>query len=66
MVAAGVAADVARLLTGLLVDIRDGRGADVSDGVERALGRPPTSFKDFVAEAGAAGYWSCPATDSPA
>ncbi|MEV0977857.1 SDR family oxidoreductase [Streptomyces sp. NPDC049915] len=66
MVAEGVPADVARLLTGLLVDIRDGRGADVSDGVERALGRPPTSFKDFVAEAAAAGCWSRPATDSPA
>ncbi|MGW2748391.1 hypothetical protein [Streptomyces sp. NPDC001450] len=58
MVAEGVPADVARLLTGQLVDIRDGRGAGVSEGVERALGRPPRSFEDFVAEAAAAGRWS--------
>jgi len=58
MVAEGAPADVARLLTGLLVDIRDGRGAGVSDGVERALGRPPRSFKEFVAEAATAGRWS--------
>jgi hypothetical protein len=40
---------VANLLTGLLVDLRDGRGADPADGVQRALGRPPRSFEDFVA-----------------
>ncbi|MFF2149421.1 hypothetical protein [Kitasatospora sp. NPDC058190] len=58
MVHEGVPADTARLLTGLLVDIRDGRGPDVSDGVEQALGRPPRSFEDYVAEAAAAGHWS--------
>ncbi|WP_284742232.1 NmrA family transcriptional regulator [Amycolatopsis sp. RTGN1] len=45
----GVPLPVARLLTGLLTDLRDGRGADLGDGVERALGRPPRSFEDFVA-----------------
>ena len=45
----GVPLPVARLLTGLLTDLRDGRGADLADGVERALGRPPRSFEDFVA-----------------
>jgi uncharacterized protein YbjT (DUF2867 family) len=58
MVAAGAPAAVARLLTGLLVDIREGRGEGVCDGVERALGRPPRSFDDYVAEAAAAGCWS--------
>lgn len=58
MVAEGAPTGVARLLTGLLVDIRDGRGAEVSDGVERALGRPPRPFEDYVAEAAAAGRWS--------
>ncbi|MFJ9847343.1 hypothetical protein ACIRYZ_44375 [Kitasatospora sp. NPDC101155] len=58
MVHEGVPADTARLLTGLLVDIRDGRGQDVSDGVEQALGRPPRSFEDYVVEAAAAGHWS--------
>ncbi|WP_329048979.1 NAD(P)H-binding protein [Amycolatopsis sp. NBC_01488] len=48
-IAYGVPENVARLLTGLLADLRDGRGADVADGVERALGRPPRSFEDFAA-----------------
>ncbi|MFB4304364.1 NAD(P)H-binding protein [Actinomadura sp. NTSP31] len=56
-IAAGVPAEAARLLTGLLVDIRDGHGAEISDGVERALGRTPRTFEDFVAEAAAAGHW---------
>ncbi len=45
----GVPENVANLLTGLLVDLRDGRGAELADGVQRALGRPPRSFEDFVA-----------------
>ncbi len=57
-VADGVPADVARLLSGLLVAIRDGRGAAVSDGVERALGRPARRFEDYVAKTAAAGHWN--------
>jgi uncharacterized protein YbjT (DUF2867 family) len=45
----GVPRTVARLLTGLLDDLREGRGADLGDGVERALHRPSRSFEDFVA-----------------
>ncbi|MFF4616072.1 NAD(P)H-binding protein [Nonomuraea jabiensis] len=56
-VAHGVPADVARLLTGLFVAIRDGRGSPVSDGVARALRRPPRRFEDYVAETAAAGHW---------
>ncbi len=48
-VAHGVPPQVARLLTGLLADLREGRGADLGDGVERALGRPARSFEDFAA-----------------
>ncbi|MFD8394665.1 NAD(P)H-binding protein [Streptomyces sp. NPDC059680] len=54
----GVPADVARLLTGLLVNVRAGRGATVADGVERALGRPPRPFEDYVTETAAAGHWT--------
>ncbi|AOR36483.1 NmrA family transcriptional regulator [Streptomyces fodineus] len=54
----GVPSDVARLLTGLLVAVRSGRGAVVGDGVERALGRPPRSFEDYVTETAAAGHWT--------
>jgi hypothetical protein len=47
----------ARRLADLLVDVREGRGAEVSDGVEQALGRPARPFEAFVAEAAAAGRW---------
>jgi uncharacterized protein YbjT (DUF2867 family) len=57
-VANGVSPKVAHLLTGLLVAIRDGSGAALTDGVERALGRPPTSFEDFVARTASAGHWN--------
>jgi uncharacterized protein YbjT (DUF2867 family) len=54
----GVHPDAARMLAGLLADIRDDRQATVSDGVERALGRPARPFEDYVAEAAAAGHWN--------
>lgn len=56
-VAAGTPLDVAQLLTGLLVAIAEGSGAAVSDGVRRALGRPPRTFESFVTEAAGAGRW---------
>ncbi|QKV90658.1 hypothetical protein HUT19_01865 [Streptomyces sp. NA02950] len=55
---AGVAPDVARLLTELLVAIGNGSGAALSDGVERALGRPPRTFEAFVTHTAAAGRWN--------
>jgi uncharacterized protein YbjT (DUF2867 family) len=57
-VAGGVPPDVARLLTGILVAIRDGQAAALSDGVERALGRPARPFEDYVAKTAAAGHWN--------
>ncbi|MFD0686821.1 NmrA family NAD(P)-binding protein [Actinomadura fibrosa] len=58
-VANGVPLDVARLLTDILVDIRNGGlGTAVTDDVQRALGRPAKPFEDFVAEAAAAGAWT--------
>jgi uncharacterized protein YbjT (DUF2867 family) len=60
-VANGVPPDVARLLADLYVAIRDGRDAALSDGVERALGRPPRRFEDYVTDTAAAGHWSRPA-----
>ncbi|WP_310717172.1 NAD(P)H-binding protein [Streptomyces lydicus] len=57
-VAAGAAPDVARLLTDLLVSIASGSGAALSDGVERALGRPPRAFETFVTETASAGHWN--------
>ncbi|MFF3911934.1 NAD(P)H-binding protein [Streptomyces sp. NPDC001852] len=57
-VAAGASPDVARLLTELLVALRNGSGAALSDGVERALGRPPRTFETFVTGTAAAGHWN--------
>ncbi|HEV2638740.1 MAG TPA: NAD(P)H-binding protein [Actinocrinis sp.] len=57
-IAYGIRPDVARLLTGLLVAIRDGAGAELSDGVHRALGRPARRFEDYVAETAATGRWN--------
>ncbi|MFE2161861.1 hypothetical protein ACFW9M_29150 [Streptomyces lydicus] len=57
-VAAGAAPDVARLLTELLVSLANGSGAALSDGVERALGRPPRAFETFVTETATAGHWN--------
>ncbi|HEU0195013.1 MAG TPA: NAD(P)H-binding protein, partial [Gaiellales bacterium] len=57
-IAEGVPPDAARMVAGLFTSIRDGRGAALSDGVERALGRPPRPFEDYVAEAAAAGHWN--------
>ncbi|MFG2693468.1 hypothetical protein [Kitasatospora sp. NPDC048407] len=55
--AAGAPADAA-LFTGLLVDLRDGRGTTVSDGVRQALGRPPRSFEQFATEAASTDCWA--------
>ncbi|MFC4054764.1 NAD(P)H-binding protein [Actinomadura syzygii] len=57
-VAAGLPANAAQLLAGLLTSVRDGGAAAVSDGVEKALGRPPRRFEDYVTETAAAGTWT--------
>ncbi|MEU6090890.1 NAD(P)H-binding protein [Streptomyces sp. NPDC047085] len=57
-VAVGASPDVARFLTRLLVAIGNGSEAAISDGVERALGRPPRTFETFVTETAAAGHWN--------
>ncbi len=36
----------------------DGRNADTTDGVQRALGRPARDFADYARETAAAGVWS--------
>ncbi|WP_203993264.1 NmrA family NAD(P)-binding protein [Virgisporangium aurantiacum] len=56
-VASGVPPVVAEILTGVYRDIRAGHGADLADGVERALGRPAGSFEDYVTRAASAKAW---------
>jgi uncharacterized protein YbjT (DUF2867 family) len=57
-VANGIPPDIARLLTGLLVAIRDGSAPEANDGVERALGRAAKPFEDYVTETAATGLWN--------
>jgi uncharacterized protein YbjT (DUF2867 family) len=57
-IADGVPADVAEQMTGLYTAIRDGKAADVVDGVQCALGRGPRTFEDYVSAAAAAGAWN--------
>ena len=47
---------VADVFTAIARETLDGRNAHVTDGVERALGRAPTSFAAFAQKA--AGAWS--------
>ena len=56
-----VPADDVKMLTGVFSEIAgvlDGRNAYLSDGVQRALGRPPRDFADFVRDAAATGIWN--------
>lgn len=53
----GVPPRVARFLTALLVEVRDGLGGEPTGDVEQALGRPARSFRDYAAAAAAAGAW---------
>jgi uncharacterized protein YbjT (DUF2867 family) len=54
----GVAPEVIELLTYLFKEVVDGRNADTTDGVERALGRPARDFADYVRETASSGVWN--------
>ncbi|MUL41331.1 NAD(P)H-binding protein [Streptomonospora sp. PA3] len=56
----GVPAEYATQLAGLLAEVFDGRRAEVTDTVERVLGRPPRDFADYAREAAATGVWDAP------
>ena len=53
----GVPAEVVELLTYLFDEVVDGRNADTTDGVRRALGHEGRDFADYVREAAATGIW---------
>jgi hypothetical protein len=54
----GLPEEYVSLLAYLFTEVLDGRNAHVTDGVERALDRPPRDFRDFARRAAAAGAWS--------
>src|SRR5215216_1570088 len=53
----GVPAEVVELLTYLFSEVVDGRNADTTDGVRRALGREPRDFRDYAREPASTGVW---------
>jgi len=52
-----VPADFVWLIDYLFTEVLDGRNARLSDGVQRALGRPPRSFADYARVTAASGVW---------
>lgn len=54
----GLPDDVLWLMNELFTVVMDGRNSLVVDGVERALGRPATSFRDYVLKTAASGAWT--------
>lgn len=58
---AGVPPEVVQLFTLVFPKVLDGRNAHVADGVQRALGRPPRDFADYVRAAAATSVWGAPA-----
>jgi uncharacterized protein YbjT (DUF2867 family) len=54
---AGAPRDVIWMLDYLFSTVLDGRNAHLTDGVQRALGRPPRDFRDYAERTAAAGVW---------
>ena len=57
----GTPKEVAWLLDYLFTTVLDGRNSYLTDGVQRALGRPPKDFADYARETAATGVWREPA-----
>ena len=53
----GAPNDVVWMLDYLFATVLDGRNAYLTDGVERALGRPPKDFSDYAREMAATNVW---------
>jgi uncharacterized protein YbjT (DUF2867 family) len=51
-------ADVADLVLYLFTTVLDGRNLPLADGVQRALGRAPRDFADYVRRTAASGLWA--------
>ena len=54
---AGLPAKQAGPLATVIAEFLDGRNSSITDGVERALGRHPREFPDYVRAAAASGVW---------
>ncbi|MEM1087082.1 MAG: NAD(P)H-binding protein [Pseudomonadota bacterium] len=54
----GAPKEVTWMLDYLFATVLDGRNAHLTDGVARALGRPPKDFADYARNVAASGVWS--------
>ncbi|MBV7336679.1 NAD(P)H-binding protein [Chloroflexi bacterium TSY] len=53
----GVPTDEIEMLNYLFTTVLDGRNEYLTDGVQRALGRPPRDFRDYARATAASGAW---------
>jgi uncharacterized protein YbjT (DUF2867 family) len=56
----GLPGPMVDLLDYLFAEVLDGRNSVLADGVQRALGRSPRDFGDFVRDTAATGVWDRP------
>lgn len=54
----GVPEEFISLIIYLFSEVLDGRNASLTDGVQRAIGRHPTDFSEFVRKAATTGVWN--------
>jgi uncharacterized protein YbjT (DUF2867 family) len=57
---AHVPEDVVELILYLFGTVLDGRNEPLTNGVQRALGRPPRDFSEYVQRTAASGIWGAP------
>jgi uncharacterized protein YbjT (DUF2867 family) len=57
LVRQGVPDDYIKLVLYLFATLFDGRNIPLADGVQRALGRPPSNFSDYVRQTAATAIW---------
>ena len=60
LAAAGLSRDEVSLVSYLFATVLDGRNSSVRNGVERALGRPPRDFADYIRQTAKTGIWHSP------
>jgi uncharacterized protein YbjT (DUF2867 family) len=60
----GVPPEFVEFLTYLFQEVVDGRNADTTDGVRRALGREARDFSDYARETAASGVWDTSAVSA--
>ncbi len=60
LTASGAPEDVVWMLDYLFATVLDGRNEYLTDGVQRAIGRPPKDFSDYARSVASSGMWDLP------